>query len=74
MGKDWLVMVDPQVEQLADKLVEQVKDLNNTWLELQNHNVSASLIIDGGYSNDSVQTLKIHNIKQIVEYLNTSRQ
>jgi len=67
-------MVDPQVEQLADKLVEQVKDLNNTWLELQNHNVSASLIIDGGYSNDSVQTLKIHNIKQIVEYLNTSSQ
>lgn len=65
-------MVDPQVEQLADKLVEQVRDLNTTWLKLQSYNVSASLIIDGGYSNDSVQTLKIHNIKQTIEYLNTS--
>ena len=72
MGKDWLVMVDPQVEQLAVKLTEQVKDLNDTWLKLQNHNVSASIVIEGGYTSDSVQTLKIHNIKQTVEYLNKS--
>ena len=67
-------MIDPQVEQLANELNEHVKNLNDVWLKLQDHNVSASIVVEGGYTKDSVQTLKVCNIKQTVNYLNTSSE
>lgn len=61
-------MQDPKVLELTKALTEQVKVLNETWLQLQNNDVYVNMMVSGGYAKGSTQYLELKQVTQSVEY------
>ncbi len=67
MGKDWLVMKDPKVEQMVKELNTLVNNMNKLNIKLYKQGVSYRL--DDGFNDEiNAKHVEIQYLQQKVEY------
>ena len=62
-------MIDPKITDLTSKLQKQVRELNETWLQLQANDCYARLEILNGYATNESQELQLKSVEQKVQYI-----
>jgi hypothetical protein len=67
MGKDWLVMKDPKVDQMVKELNTLVNNMNKLNIKLYKQGVSYRL--EDGFNNEiNAKHVEIQYLQQTVEY------
>lgn len=67
-------MIDPMITDLTNKLQTQIRELNETWLQLQANDCYARLEILNGYATNQSQELKLKSVEQKIQYIDSTEE
>jgi|TARA_B110000444_G_scaffold108868_1_gene102822 hypothetical protein len=67
-------MIDPMITDLTNKLQTQIRELNETWLQLQANDCYARLEILNGYATNQSQELKLKSVEQNIQYIDSTEE
>jgi hypothetical protein len=67
-------MIDPMITDLTNKLQTQIRELNETWLQLQANDCYARLEILNGYATNQSQELQLKSVEQKIQYIDSTEE
>ena len=62
------------ITDLTNKLQTQIRELNETWLQLQANDCYARLEILNGYATNQSQELKLKSVEQKIQYIDSTEE
>ena len=62
------------ITDLTNKLQTQIRELNETWLQLQANDCYARLEILNGYATNQSQELKLKSVEQNIQYIDSTEE
>lgn len=62
------------ITDLTNKLQTQIRELNETWLQLQANDCYARLEILNGYATNQSHELKLKSVEQKIQYIDSTEE